>query len=410
MVKKTKQPIIAIALITAICLAGDAMLYIVLPTHWKEVGLTSLVQVGILLSINRFVRLPLNPLIGYIYKKINLRNGILLAVILSGITTICYGFVEDFKIWVILRSIWGLSWSLFKLGGFLLILQLSEDANRGNFMGTYNGLYRIGSLIGMLLGGLFADLFGLKIISMFLGGFAFLSIPFVFQYIPKSIQTDDNIGIKTSLLTNLGALLNRRLIMILLTSFLLIMILDGILTATLSHIIEVKFTNNIDVIGIIVGAATLAGFIQALRWGIAPFIVPRVGNMLDKAKHKNIMLSFFLVCAVTLLVIIPLDFPLMLWLPIILTYVLVASILTMIMDTLIGDYASKESNKIFIMTIFTITVDLGAALGPMIGFTLEMVLGLKSLFWLSAMIILFLTISWVLPIKYRSSQKVLPHM
>jgi MFS family permease len=410
MVQKTKQPIIAIALITATCLAGDSMLYIVLPTHWKEVGLTSLVQVGILLSVNRFVRLPLNPLIGYIYKKVNLRTGILLAVILSGITTISYGFIEDFNIWVIFRSIWGLSWSLFKLGAYLLILQLSTDTNRGNFMGTYNGLYRLGSLFGMLFGGLFADLFGIKFISMFLGIFAFLSIPIILKYIPKTIQSDEQIGIKPSLIDNIGSFLNRRLMMILVTAFLLMMILDGMLTATLSHIIEVKFTNEIEIMGVFVGAATLAGIMQALRWGIAPFIIPRVGNMLDKTIQKNAMLAFFLTCAVILLAIIPLDIPLMLWLSILLVHVLIASILTMVMDTFVGDYASKVSNKIVIMTLFTIIVDLGAALGPIIGFTLEQFIGLTNLFWLGAAICLSLLIAWIIPYKERTKQTIFNHM
>jgi MFS family permease len=410
MVQKTKQPIVAIAFITAICLAGDSMLYIVLPTHWREVGLTSLVQVGILLSVNRFVRLPLNPLIGYIYKKVNLRNGILLAVVLSGITTISYGFVEDFNIWVILRSIWGLSWSLFKLGAYLLILQLSTDTNRGNFMGTYNGLYRLGSLFGMLFGGLFADLFGIKFISVFLGIFAFLSIPIILNYIPKAIQSDEKIGVKPSLLDSIGSFLNRRLIMILVTAFLLIMILDGMLTATLSHIIEVKFTNEIDIMGVVFGAATLAGIMQALRWGIAPFIIPRVGNMLDKAKQKNAMLAFFLTCAVILLAMTPLNIPLMLWLPILLVHVLIASVLTMVMDTFIGDYASKVTNKVVIMTLFTIIVDLGAALGPIIGFTLEQFMGLTNLFWLGAAICLSLSIAWIIPYKERTKQTIFNHM
>jgi MFS family permease len=409
MVQKTKQPIIAIALITAICLAGDSMLYIVIPTHWKEVGLTSLVQVGILLSVNRFVRLPLNPLIGYIYKKVNLRNGILLAVILSGITTISYGFVEDFKIWVILRSVWGLSWSLFKLGAYLLILQLSNDTNRGNFMGTYNGLYRLGSLFGMLFGGLFADIFGIKIISMYLGILAFLSIPIIFKYIPKTMQSAGQIGKKPSLLNNIE-FINRRLIKILVTAFLLIMILDGMLTATLSHIIEVKFTNKIDIIGLVVGAATLAGFMQALRWGIAPFIVPRVGNLLDKSKQKNTILAFFLTCAFILLAIIPLDIPLMFWLPILLVHVLIASVLTMVMDVFVGDYASKVTNKITIMTLFTVIVDLGAALGPIIGFTLEEFIGLKNLFWLASGICLVLSITWFTPSNNRTNQSMLHHI
>lgn len=55
------KPVILMALLTAVSLFGDSMLYIVLPIHWKEVGLASLVEVGILLSANRLIRLPLNP-------------------------------------------------------------------------------------------------------------------------------------------------------------------------------------------------------------------------------------------------------------------------------------------------------------------------------------------------------------
>jgi len=52
---RNSRPIVVIALLTAVCLIGDSMLYVVLPTHWKEVGLFSLWEVGILLSVNRLV-------------------------------------------------------------------------------------------------------------------------------------------------------------------------------------------------------------------------------------------------------------------------------------------------------------------------------------------------------------------
>ncbi|MBT2643437.1 MFS transporter [Bacillus sp. ISL-41] len=390
-----KHTIIAISLITAIFLAGDAMLYIVLPTHWKEAGLTSLVQVGILLSVNRFVRLPLNPLIGYMYKRINFRTGILLAVILSGITTVCYGFAQDFTVWVILRSIWGLAWSLFKLGAFLLILQLATDSNRGNYVGTYNGLYRLGSLVGMLIGGFFADLFGIKAISIIIGTSALLSIPIIFKYIPRTIQTNEASEKKLSLLTNFNSFLNSRLIMILGTAFLLVMLLDGMITATLSHIIEIKYTDRINLLGIIVGAATLAGLIQALRWGLAPIIVMKIGTALDKTNQKNRILSFFLVCAALLYFIIPKNVPLLVWMPILLVHLLIASVLTTIMDAIITDYSSRVINKVFIMTSFTLIVDLGAALGPIIGYSLEQKIGLTNLFGFSGVVCFFLAVVWL---------------
>lgn len=408
---KHKQSIIAIALITAICLAGDSMLYIVLPTHWKSVGLASLVQVGVLLSVNRFVRLPLNPLIGYIYKKVSFRNLILFAVLLSGLTTLSYGFVKEYPIWILLRSVWGLSWSLFKLGAYLLVLQYSTDFNRGNMMGTYNGLYRLGSLFGMLLGGLLADLFGIKLIALFLGSVVFLSIPLVFKYMPKAIETEQvNKSTMQARFTWRKPFQNKMFLKILITAFLISMLLDGMLTATLSHIIEDKFTNHIHLFGFIIGAATLSGGMQALRWGITPFLTPKIGKIFDHAKQKNRVLVLFLFSSSIFLFLIPLPLKLILWLPVLLVHLLVASVITTVIDGVATEYASKMTNRLFLMTIFTIVLDLGAALGPITGYSLEQQIGLSNLFWVASTICLILMISWVIPYKGQTKQSVFKDM
>ena len=39
------KPVLLLALITAVSLLGDSMLYIALPIHWKDAGLLSLVEV-----------------------------------------------------------------------------------------------------------------------------------------------------------------------------------------------------------------------------------------------------------------------------------------------------------------------------------------------------------------------------
>ena len=93
---KRSKNIVTIALVTACCLLGDSMLYIALPIYWREAGLDGLWQVGILLAVNRFVRLPLNPIVGKIYGKISLKAGLMFAVFLSIITTVGYGFAGIF--------------------------------------------------------------------------------------------------------------------------------------------------------------------------------------------------------------------------------------------------------------------------------------------------------------------------
>lgn len=74
--ERASRQVIVISLITAACLIGDSMLYIVLPICFAQAGLSSLWEVGIILSVNRLVRLPLNPMVGWLYRHISDRTGI----------------------------------------------------------------------------------------------------------------------------------------------------------------------------------------------------------------------------------------------------------------------------------------------------------------------------------------------
>ena len=83
------------AAITAFCLIGDTMLYIALPLCWQQCGLDALWQVGVLLAVNRLVRLPLNPLVRRLYTRFSRRTGMLLAVLLAAGTTLLYGVAQS---------------------------------------------------------------------------------------------------------------------------------------------------------------------------------------------------------------------------------------------------------------------------------------------------------------------------
>ncbi|WP_172414395.1 MFS transporter [Candidatus Desulfovibrio trichonymphae] len=146
---KNRRHISVFALVTALCLMGDSMLYTVLPVYFQQAGLTSLWEVGALLSVNRLVRLPLNPFIGRLYSRISERTGVCIAMLLGILTTLSYGFLQGLVWWVLARCVWGLAWSLLRLGSLFCILKISTPTTRG----LYNGLYRLGSLAGMLGGG-----------------------------------------------------------------------------------------------------------------------------------------------------------------------------------------------------------------------------------------------------------------
>ncbi|BCJ87983.1 MFS transporter [Effusibacillus dendaii] len=367
------------------------MLYVVLPTHWKEAGLTSLLEVGVLLSINRFVRLPLNPLIGFLYKRIRLKNGILFAVVLAGITTTLYGYAKGVWLWIVLRSMWGLAWSFFKLGAYLSILKLSTDRNRGERMGTYNGMYRIGSLIGMLAGGVLADIYGIRLVATVFGILAFLAVPCVFRYLShfnesESPETAAVIGEIDR------PLMNRGLLGIFVTVFLVGMSLDGMVTATLSHIIEVYYPNLV-IAGMALGAATVAGSLQAVRWCLGPWLSPWIGKVTDGRVGRKRILVMLLGLSSVFLGLVPVTMPILMWLMVVLSILLVASMLVTVMDAFVSDLA-EGSSKIAIMTFYTVVMDTGAALGPFLGYAAERLAGVSMIIWGTTGIMAILAVGW----------------
>ena len=57
------------ALVLAVALIGDALIYVVLPLYHQEFGL-SLAMVGVLLSLNRWIRLLANSAVAHLGERI----------------------------------------------------------------------------------------------------------------------------------------------------------------------------------------------------------------------------------------------------------------------------------------------------------------------------------------------------
>jgi MFS family permease len=393
------KPIIAIALITAVSLFGDSMLYVILPIYWQEIGLNSLVEVGILLAANRFVRLPLNPLIGWLYKKISFRTGLLIAILIAGTTTWLYGYVHEFYIWLILRCVWGLAWSLIRLGSFFMILDLSNEGNRGRFMGTYNGIYRIGSLVGMLAGSICVQWFGLKMVAAVFGIAAFLIVPVVVMFVPKA---------KTSIRAESVDMKKRAVLKVpvlrwtLLTAFLVFMCFEGMLTATLSHLIDEHQIAAAVVSNSAIGAATIAGALQAARILVSFFASPWIGRISDGRVGRTPLLVGSLLLSAIFMALINLSLPFPLWLLNLFSALLVASILTTLLDAFVSDLTTA-ANRAATMTLYVIAIDLGAAFGPVIGYLLAQYFGLPMTYWLSTAILLVISTSWFIATSINKS-------
>ena len=365
------------------------MLYIILPLYWKEVGLSSLFEVGILLSINRFIRLPLNPLATWLFGRIGLRNGILIAVVLAGITTLAYGQLEGFWLWFLLRCIWGIAWTLLRLGGFFMIIELSSSDQRGYFMGLYNGWYRIGSLVGMLGGGLLIGWLGLSFVTILFSCLAFSAIPFVVRFLdPAPIEVVPKGQSVLSMITAIRKE-DKKIGMTLLSGLLIAMIYQGMFTATLSHLIQVYLSPDYLIWGVTFGAAAVAGSIQALRWGWEPWIAPWIGKKSDTNNRRRPLFIASLLAGSFLFFLVPSGIPGVLWVIVLIGIQLTATLLTTLADT-IASASASGSFRMLIMAAYSFMLDFGAAIGPFIGYLMEV----STLSYGAAIILLGLAVSW----------------
>lgn len=392
---KTK-PVIGLALLTAACLIGDSMLYIVLPTHWQEAELNSLWEVGVLLSVNRLVRLPLNPIVGYLYKKISTRQGVFLASVLALVTTLSYGLVKGFWPLLVVRCFWGLAWTFLRLGSYFVIIDCSTDSNRGHCMGIFNGLYRLGSLAGMLAGGFIADLYGLTNTALIFSIITLLTIPMFFNWISNARNSDTGTEIgdmRKSVLWKDTAIL-----WALMTGMLVAMIYQGIFNATLSYLVQIHNSGMITIAGITLGAASLAGILQAIRWGWEPWLAPWVGRKSDGKYGRRPILVVSLLLAGIFFILVPLSMPLIPWLMIVIGIQLTATALTTITDAIAADAASAAS-KFLVLTAYSIAVDVGAAVGPFLGYLLNTYVEPYAAYRMTVVLLLFVVVAWIIPNK-----------
>ncbi|HWO75967.1 MAG TPA: MFS transporter [Bacillus sp. (in: firmicutes)] len=407
--------ITVIATVTALSLLGDSMLYIALPLYWEEAGLDSMWQVGILLSINRFVRLPFNPLVGWVYKKISLKSGLLIAVILGGLTTLGYGLLEGFIAWVLLCGLWGIAWSLFRIGGLSAVAFLADERHRGQSMGLYNGVYRLGSLGGMLLGGILVPFIGLSTVSMIFGVLTLLGIPLIMYFLKtkekphkakkvpvldKAILLQSTFKYKLSIIT---------------TGFFITMLYQGVFTSTISLVIEQVHGNHIPIFGTVLSATLLSGIILSVRWVWEPSLGKLFGQWSDGPRGRIPIFVISLAFASLTFGMISSNLTISVWVIITFFVMIGATSITTVMDAIALD-AAKTANVVSFLTVYSIAQDVGAALGPFISYLiLQFKLGFTYLYWGGAGIFILLAILWSIihlsekKIKYKKAESVIIH-
>lgn len=187
--------LLPIGLATALSLMGDATLYAVLPTHSADAGI-ALAGVGIVLSINRFIRLVTNSPAGWLIDRLPDRRALFVGSLALGVVaTTIYAASSGLPALVFGRLLWGLAWSGIWIGGNAIVLQMAPEAQRGHWVGIYQVWFFFGSALGSFFGGAMTDAVGYRetlwigaIVST-IGALAALALPAASQPIERARLT-----------------------------------------------------------------------------------------------------------------------------------------------------------------------------------------------------------------------------
>ncbi|MEW5721390.1 MAG: MFS transporter, partial [Chloroflexota bacterium] len=147
---------------TALSLMGDVTLYTVLPTRFADAGI-ALGFVGVILSINRLIRLITNNAMGWFFDRLPNRRAIFLGSLALGvITTTLYATSTDLPPLLLARLLWGLAWSGIWVGGNALVLEMAPEAQRGQWVGILQMWFFLGSALASFTGGALTDAVGYR--------------------------------------------------------------------------------------------------------------------------------------------------------------------------------------------------------------------------------------------------------
>jgi DHA1 family multidrug resistance protein-like MFS transporter len=144
--ERYKAPAYA-SLALAFASLGDAFLYPFLPVNAASVGVPAL-WVGVLLSINRFVRIFSNTWMVYLFAQHGLRLITILAVILAMVSTAGYALASTVFFWLLFRIAWGLSFSAMRISTLGYALQ---HPRQGLSLGFTRGIQEAGPFASLLL-------------------------------------------------------------------------------------------------------------------------------------------------------------------------------------------------------------------------------------------------------------------
>ena len=294
------RAVLLVASATAISLLGDQAFYVILQTHYARLGLVAL-QVGILLSANRWIRLLTNHLAERLTHRTNPTLLLVVALLLGAAVTAAYGLWPFFPALLAARIVWGLCWSLIRQVGIMTCVDTSGGRSPARTFGFYGSIARVGSIGGFVLGGFLFDLTGADS-AAFRQTFWMLAAAMLLAALPGAAARRRLEGADSEFRRPRGPGDRNHAASLLICGFIISFVGPGVIIPTFGSVLKSHLGESVSFGLLTVGITTLSGAILALKHATNLLGAPVLGHMVDRIGHRTGTLIFFFAATLVLVV------------------------------------------------------------------------------------------------------------
>ncbi len=377
--------VLSVSLVMALALLGDSLLYVVLPLQAAALGLSG-VQVGVLLSANRFVRMVTNTGAARLLRRIRAGPLFVGATALAVLTTAMYTLTPAFLPFLAARLLWGFSYSALRLGCFVTVLATATARTRGRLMGLYQSVSRGGSFVAVVAGGALFDALGYRpaVLAMAVGTALALPLALWRGPVEGGVRPVPASTSEPRQNDPAPAPPRSRLLAVKWSAFALSFVARGVVTATLAVFLRRAFGDRLGPGGAL-GVATLASWLIGVRWLAEIGLAAPLGALSDRIGRARAAVAWLLVSAVVTLTLalapalgVAVGAAVLLF--------VASSGLGAALDAAAGDLA-PAGRRAEVMSAYADWADLGAALGPLLALSLAGSLGLRPTYIAGALLL-----------------------
>lgn len=409
--------LVPLGLAIVLSLAGDQTLYATLATQTNVVGI-SVAAVGVMLGVNRLVRIPGNLLGGLVVDRVGRRAPFVAGMLLGTLSTASYAFAHGF--WSLLagRILWGLAWVLINVSGLSMILDITEPSNRGRITGLYQLAYLLGLAVAATTGGFLVSAFGFHRALLFCAGATGIGLLIGLAALPETASMAGHprprwriptwkpaalLAITRRKGAAFGAQLDRRVLLVSLMYLITNFVGNGVLMSTVALLLVTRFGDRITIGTRTLEVAAVSGALLGVRAFLGMLSGPVAGHLSDSPRGRWRVISWgFVLGMAGFALLIPQGG---LWL-IIAGIVLVAISIGTLLPTMAaqaGDLASADHQGTT-MGLYATGGDIGSAAGPVVAYAVAAALGLHWAY-LGCGILLLMAAGMTIVVSRRSSAR-----